>query len=105
MSPYDPQPSQQEAVNEPPLRQNLLLEIACIPPPPSAHSSPSEAPEGVEAEGGNVHPFRDLNLTSFARKVDALFLQRWLDGESATKNELVRPVWKTPAAAQMHNEP
>jgi len=85
MSTNDPQPNQQDAVNDSPLRQKLLHEIACIPPPPSANSAPLEVAENEEVECGNVHPYRDLNLPPLARKVDALFLQSWLDGDDSNK--------------------
>ena len=84
MSTDELQPNQQEAVNDCPLRQRLLNEIACNLPPPS-NSRPSDLAEGEEVECGNVHPFRDLNLTNFVRQVDELFLQRWLDGDVSNK--------------------
>ncbi len=85
MSTHDLQPNQQEAVNDCLLRQKLLHEIACIPPPPSANSSPLEVAENEEVECGTVHPFRDLNLTSLVRTVDALFLQNWLEGDGSNQ--------------------
>ena len=85
MSTDDLQPNQQESASKNHLRQKLLQEIANPLPAPCANSAPPEASEAEEVEYGNIHPFRDLNLSSFARRVDTLFLQRWLEGEDSNK--------------------
>lgn len=85
MSTDDLQPNQQESANESELRQRLLQEIANPLPAPCPNSAPPEPAEAEEVEYGNIHPFRDLNLSSFARRVDALFLHRWLDGDDTSK--------------------
>ena len=75
-----------------PLRQKLLHEIACTLPPPCAEPPPSVMAAAEEVECGNVHPFRDLNVTNFVRQVDALFLHRWLEGIGSSKKAVVPPI-------------
>jgi len=48
-------------------------------------SLPADVAEAQEVECGSIHPFRDLNLTTFARQGDSLFLHRWLEGDDSNK--------------------
>lgn len=80
------------AVNGRHLRQEILSEISggC----PSTHSrqlrpvlSASE-----ESDGANRPLFRDLNLTSLARRIDSLFNHRWLTGLGSQHKLHAQPV-------------
>lgn len=92
MSTDDLQPNQQEVGNDSTLRQRLLHEIACTPPPPCPEPPPSDMAATDDVECGNVHPFRDLNVTNLVRQVDALFLLRWLEGIGSSQKTPATPV-------------
>ena len=92
MSTDDFQPNQQESVTMTPLRERLLHEIACTLPPPCAEPPPSDVATAEDVECGNVHPFRDLNVTNLVRQVDALFLHRWLEGIGSSQKTPATPV-------------
>ena len=74
----------QAAENNNSLRLRLLREISDICPPPRAPQVHAAA-ESEEVEWSNCHPFRDLNLTNLARRMDALFNRRWLAGCGSSK--------------------
>jgi len=92
MSTDDLQPNQQDVGNDSTLRQRLLHEIACTLPPPGSELPPSDVATDEDVECGNVHPFRDLNVTSFVRQVDALFLLRWLEGIGSSQKTPATPI-------------
>jgi len=60
--------------------------MAGILPAPGAKSSPQNLAEAEESECGNVHPFRELNVTNFVRQVDAIYLHRWLEGSGSSEH-------------------
>lgn len=98
MSSHDLPPNQQTLGKGSPIRERLLNEIADVPPP----SPPAEqVPETAEECGS--HPFSDLNVTSFARQVDSLFLFRWLEGLECGKKAPLPPLCTRPIPPAMQS--
>lgn len=82
---------QRESMNGGTLRQRVLREISgSCTSAPSWRLLPS-LPDGEDSDGGNCHPFRDLNLTNLARQLDSLFNHRWLTGLGSRKKIHVQP--------------
>lgn len=95
MSTHDFPSNHQTPVNDSTLRERLITEIAhTTPAPPASLPPPAQAAE--TAEDYPFHPFSDLNVTSFARQVDSLFLFRWLEGLESTKKTPARPLCTRP---------
>jgi|GEM_PF-4176041 len=80
------------AVNGRHLRQEIVSEISggCM----STHSRQLRPvlSDGEDSDEENCHPFRDLNLTNLARRVDSLFNHRWLTGLGSQRKLHSQPV-------------
>lgn len=95
MNTHDFPSNHQAPVSDSTFRERLLTEIAHAPPaPPASLPPPAQAPE--DAEDCPSHPFSDLNVTSFARQVDSLFLFRWLEGLESTQKTPAQPLCTRP---------
>lgn len=70
----------QKAAHDDHLRLRVLHEISGGCTSSQSRRLTPVLSDGEDADGGNYHPFCDLNLTNLARRIDALFNHRWLTG-------------------------
>jgi hypothetical protein len=87
-------PPKTNAENEHSLRQRLLREIAgsheAVRGETARHAGDDDNED--EDDEGYRHPFSDLNITAYARRLEALFNPRWLTAFVRRKKNQARAV-------------
>ena len=81
----------QDAVNDCHLRRKILREISCGDTSGTYRRLHPALSYDEDVDGGNRHPFRDLNPTNLALRLDSLFNHRWLTGLGNNRKSPAQP--------------